>query len=457
MTKKKTSNTVTPTASTGSAWLSLKELRTTATEHIKNNPESTFTYFHGTTPEFAAKLPVDKKYFFNTKSRARTGFYFVEMNGNGSPLIWIGYQPVESKATANSKANPVVTPAATTPPVASPPLPKLENRWHIVLDASTSMQSLRQAAVNAVNANLDAIRANTTQINNVALTTFAGNYGPKATPIFGYTPVNQVTNFQVNSYQTNGNTPLFDAVGYAVGAARATKNSDAKHVTHVLVVITDGEENDSTEFTGSQIATLMQTLQATDHWTFVYLLPPGAKNRFCRQFSVPEGNVQEWNQTEAGVAQAASQVSQGITQYMANRATGTKATKTFFTTDLSNVKPSDVKASLNDVKNLVHVWTIPAECAVKEFCEKESGAPYKAGNAFYQLTKSEKIHSYKKIFVMNKGSRAVYGGDNARQVLGLPAGEVNVKPGNHSNFDIFVQSTSVNRKLVRGTKLIYVK
>jgi hypothetical protein len=42
-------------------------------------------------------------------------------------------------------------------------------------------------------------------------------------------------------------------------------------------------------------------------------------------------------------------------------------------------------------------------------------------------------------------------------MIGLPANaDAKVEPGNHANYDIFVQSTSVNRKLPRGTKLIVV-
>ena len=51
--------------------------------------------------------------------------------------------------------------------------------------------------------------------------------------------------------------------------------------------------------------------------------------------------------------------------------------------------------------------------------------------------------------------KAVFGGTDARSVLGIPEGQnLKIKPGNHGNFDIFVQSTSLNRKLVRGTKLL---
>jgi hypothetical protein len=56
---------------------------------------------------------------------------------------------------------------------------------------------------------------------------------------------------------------------------------------------------------------------------------------------------------------------------------------------------------------------------------------------------------------MVKGQKAVYMGEDARRMLGLPtSGVAKVRPGNHSSFDVFVQSTSLNRKLVRGTKLL---
>lgn len=59
---------------------------------------------------------------------------------------------------------------------------------------------------------------------------------------------------------------------------------------------------------------------------------------------------------------------------------------------------------------------------------------------------------------MEKGKTPVYSGEWVRETLGLPKfGEVKVEPGNHGNWDIYVQSASTNRKLVRGTKLVYLK
>ena len=48
----------------------------------------------------------------------------------------------------------------------------------------------------------------------------------------------------------------------------------------------------------------------------------------------------------------------------------------------------------------------------------------------------------------------VFSGPAARQLLGLPCAEATVKPGENPAYTVFVQSTSVNRKLVPGTKLL---
>jgi hypothetical protein len=81
----------------------------------------------------------------------------------------------------------------------------------------------------------------------------------------------------------------------------------------------------------------------------------------------------------------------------------------------------------------------------------------KRGAAFYQLMKKEdEVQDYKQIVIRDKKSKVVYSGANARQMLGLPYnGTVKVVPGNHGTYDIFIQSTSVNRKLVKGTQVLY--
>ena len=68
-----------------------------------------------------------------------------------------------------------------------------------------------------------------------------------------------------------------------------------------------------------------------------------------------------------------------------------------------------------------------------------------------------KIDYYRWIVFQDKLNGKVYSGVNARAMLALPDQEVKVNPASHNAFDIFVQSTSTNRKLIKGTKLLVLK
>ena len=81
------------------------------------------------------------------------------------------------------------------------------------------------------------------------------------------------------------------------------------------------------------------------------------------------------------------------------------------------------------------------------------------GGAFYQLVKTEpKVQDYKRIAIRSKTDGKVYAGDAARQMLALPTvGTVRLAPDELGDFEVFIQSTSVNRKVAAGTKLMYWK
>jgi hypothetical protein len=85
------------------------------------------------------------------------------------------------------------------------------------------------------------------------------------------------------------------------------------------------------------------------------------------------------------------------------------------------------------------------------------GAPFLKGAAFYQLTKTEaRVQDGKLIVIRDKALGKVYSGDAARQLLNIPVrspkGYVRLHPDATPQFDIFIQSTSINRKLVAVRK-----
>ncbi len=92
---------------------------------------------------------------------------------------------------------------------------------------------------------------------------------------------------------------------------------------------------------------------------------------------------------------------------------------------------------------------------IRTFVQGE-GASFNPGRGFYQLTKPELVQETKEVVLMDKESGDFYSGDKARGLIGLRPGERDtVKPVSLDRYDVFIQSTSFNRKLVAGTKLLY--
>jgi len=255
-------------------------------------------------------------------------------------------------------------------------------------------------------------------------------------------------------YDANGGcTPLYDAVGILINEFKKIKGK----ASFLVMVITDGQENASRSWSGHSLGNEIKALQATDLWSFTFRVPQGGKQLIARNLGVHEGNILEWEQTEYGLQVATQHTKTAIASYYSARASGETATRSFFSPDLSDVSSRKVRAKLENISAEVQAWPIKNEARIREFVEKKLGRTMLKGAAFYQLVKPEKaVQDYKKIVVRNKLSQEVYGGDNARELLGFPdTGSVKVVPGDHGNYDIFVQSTSVNRKLVPGTDLIY--
>lgn len=191
----------------------------------------------------------------------------------------------------------------------------------------------------------------------------------------------------------------------------------------------------------------------------MFRVPRGDKKALVAK-GIPADNILEWDQTQRGVEVATAATTTAMRNFYTARSAGVKSTESFYT-DLSNVTVKEVKANLLDISQEVSIWKVLAKedgDQIKDFCERRLGGKSMIkGAAFYELVKPErKVQDYKKIVIKDKKSGAIYGGDAARQLLGLPfVGDVKLVPGDHGKFVVFVQSTSTNRKLYEGSSLLY--
>lgn len=95
---------------------------------------------------------------------------------------------------------------------------------------------------------------------------------------------------------------------------------------------------------------------------------------------------------------------------------------------------------------------------IREFVERH-GLPFQTGSGYYQLARRERISEKKSILLRHRALGDVYEGDSARQYaeqhVGPDLSALSLQSDPLPEFDIFVQSTSVNRKLRGGTSFVY--
>lgn len=341
------------------------------------------------------------------------------------------------------------TPAVT-------PAPAAVTNVAFVIDESGSMSHLRTKVVQSFNQQLEELKRQAAEKNQptfVTLITFEGQHLIKTH--YEGVPVERVKEWTLGGYNPRGLTALVSAVGRACESLDRTKRG-VFNEAFLVITLTDGYENASSTTDKSLVPTKVRRLIGTDKWTFVFLVPRGATSTIAAHFGTSVGNVQEWDQTESGVQAYTVQTQGAIQSYYGARASGKTMTRSFFTPDLSGVTMKDINKALHDVTSQYRSIKIERETDIQSQVNVKMGG-YVPGSAFYELMKKEKVQEDKEMLLREKKTKKLFGG-NVRTFLGFPAaGEVKVEPGNHGAFDIFVQSKSTNRKLVRGTTLLVKK
>jgi|SRR6185436_12230467 len=337
-------------------------------------------------------------------------------------------------------------------------LPQQRNKIAIIVDSSSSMNPFRYQVPKVINEQIAEIKKNAAKLGqqtSISIYSFDDSVRREVM-------LDDVFNYKSEFiYYPHGNTALFDAVGMAIQDFNDTKDLNT---SFLIITITDGEENRSKRFDKNSLTALMRQVEKTDRWTFVFSVPFGGR-RTLSSFGIPDGNIQEWEQTIQGLETMNTNTVGGIGSYYVMRSAGMTRSSNFFQPDMTAVSKTAVR-NLDDLSRDFHVWNVDRNAAIKDFVEDKlaqqpsmrrlMGRDYQIGRGYYQLTKSEEVQASKDMVILDKATNALYGGNQARELIGCPTNiAFKIKPGNHANYEIFIKSTSVNRKLVQGTKMLY--
>lgn len=321
-------------------------------------------------------------------------------------------------------------------------------------DHSGSMNPIRTPAMNDYNSQITSLKQASIDYNIPTTVTTVICDGRVTTETIN-TPIQNIN--PIRSYFAGGMTPLYDSVNELIELLSKFPDADNPETCFLIQVITDGEENASRNVSASTLKSKIQKLQQTDRWTFTFRVPRGYRNKLIRDLGLFEGNVIEWDQTAAGMEVASQATTNAYKDYYVARSTGKKSTKGFYS-NLTNVSSSDVKSTMKNISNQLEIFSVDKDDeAILKFMERKTKKPFVKGTAFYELTKYERaVQDHKKIVIQDLKGGSFYEGAAARRLLGFPDyGTISLSPGDHSHYKIFIQSTSVNRKLKRGTSVLY--
>jgi hypothetical protein len=179
----------------------------------------------------------------------------------------------------------------------------------VVLDRSGSMGAIRGSTIEGFNAFLTEQRR--LPGARFGLTQFDHDGGhPCIDVVYVDVPIEQVASLTEATYQPRGGTPLYDAIGVTIAALE--RRVPAGKV--VFVIVTDGEENQSREWTHQAIFDRIAGKRA-DGWEFVFMGANVDAYATSASMGIPANASRQFRANEASNLGAYASLAQATTSY----------------------------------------------------------------------------------------------------------------------------------------------
>lgn len=139
----------------------------------------------------------------------------------------------------------------------------------VIIDESGSMLHLQQDTIGGFNSFL---REQKELPGEAIFSLTKFNYAP--TRVYDCVPLNDVAELNADVYRPTGGTALLDAVGDAIdrmGAQLSAMKEEERPSRVVVLIITDGHENSSSQFTNDKVREMIEHQQSKYSWEFLFI------------------------------------------------------------------------------------------------------------------------------------------------------------------------------------------
>lgn len=154
----------------------------------------------------------------------------------------------------------------------------------LILDESGSMQSCKEDTIGGYNEYTKKLQKDGTDI----LFSFTKFDSTHVTKIHEAIEIKKVKSLTNEDYTPGASTPLYDAIGKTINS------TDSKNRNVICVIITDGQENSSHEFSKEAINSLIKE-KTKAGWTFVYLGANQDAWSVGMSLGLAKGNIKNYN------------------------------------------------------------------------------------------------------------------------------------------------------------------
>lgn len=302
------------------------------------------------------------------------------------------------------------------------------------------MQQFTQEAQAFVKAQLELFKKVTSVSTEVSVVEFDVNARP-------------VSQVHIKDYQfvpRGGGTALYDAL--ALIYKQIYPHIDTCSTT--IIVVTDGLDNQSRQLHIDEAKRLFSNVKVT----VAIAGPSDVKVQLRRAGMVlPDGCFMSWS-TGAELDRVTAATTAGILRHSEDIAKGkTSRTEMFF----ADIQQNFDLSTLVELTSQVQSKQVEKEGENVQTFSQAKFKNFAAGTIFYPLTTARKsgevIQDYKMIVLRHRKTNKYYSAtpQQLRALFGLPAGEIRVRAGNTGDYDVFIQSTSNNRKLPIRSEVLF--
>lgn len=172
----------------------------------------------------------------------------------------------------------------------------------IILDKSSSMAPTKDHTISGFNEQIAQIKLNAAESKfetTVTLVTFNGDVFEHLFMV----PAAQLEEADPAFYKCEGMTAMYDGMGFTV---KKLAEAMAPDDDTIVITISDGDENASHHYSASAIKEMLDTYQATKHWTFTYM-GCGSESiaKVALETGIPVTNMASWKNNLAGSSKRA--------------------------------------------------------------------------------------------------------------------------------------------------------